>query len=64
MDSNLTLSELIKELQRFEDVCGNNKVVSICYCNDDIDGLDPSFLVDIFDGYRFVTIHIPKIKRR
>ena len=45
-------------------VTESGKVVSICYCNGDIDGLDPSFLVDIFDGYRLVTIHIPKIKRR
>lgn len=33
MDRNLTLFELIKELQRFEEVCGDMKVVSISELN-------------------------------
>lgn len=60
MDRNLTLSELIKELQRFEEDYGDKEVISMGGCSGKVSELHSPWLININDDDGFQTIYIAK----
>lgn len=51
MDNEMTLSEIIKELQQLEETCGHMKVLSIGTCCGQFDELRNPFAMNLkYDG--------------